>query len=197
MPDGTPEPEQENAESEDSDQLTFSAQAVSPRRSDLKSDFNKHGVRENYEDNELKSVDAVYEAMEPGPPSRRNGVRITTDFLKTVARKEYDDLPYLMDHEKSTLSQIGRVKDVWYDENAEKLMLMARTFNTGSPTHEEIISRLTFDPPTITDGSVGFGAEIEMSENDDGEQVLTDGRIREFSTTPFPAGYDDGGLRAD
>jgi hypothetical protein len=195
MPSGTPDPEQENAADDES--MTFSAHAVTPRRKDLKSDFNEHGVRENYDDNELKSVDAVYEAMEPGPPDRRNGVRITKEFLQTVADKEYDeDPPYLMDHDKSTLSQIGRVKDVWYDENAEKLMLMARTFNTGSPTHEEIISRLTFEPPTLTDGSIGFGKGIEMSENDEGESVLTDGRIREFSTTPFPAGYDDGGLAA-
>jgi hypothetical protein len=198
MPDGEPNPDsQEN--SDDSDGLTFAATAMAPRRSDLTSSFNEHGISRNFDNKgELISVDAVYEAMEAGPPERRNGVRVTDEFLQRVADKDYSEKPpYLMDHKRDTLSQIGHVEDVWFDESSEKLMLMARVFNTGSPTHDEIISRLTFEPPTITDGSIGFSESTTMAQNDEGETVLEDGRIREFSTTPFPAGYDDGGLKTE
>jgi hypothetical protein len=85
---------------------------------------------------------------------------------------------------------------VWFDQTREKLNLMTRTYNTGAQTHDEIISRLTNDPPVLTDGSLGFGKHYEATKNEDGEIELIDGKIREFSTTPFPGGYDQGGLRA-
>lgn len=195
LPDGEPNPEQENSADDADDELRFSASAVTPERSELVGEFSEHGIRKNHsEDGSLESVDAVFEAMEPGPPDRRNGVRITENFLKSLADKEYDDPPFLMDHQKATLSKIGEIKDVWYSERRGKLMLMARAFNTGADTHDEVVSRLTHDPPTITDGSVGLGNQYSEVTNDDGERELEDGFIREFSTTPFPAGYDDGGL---
>jgi len=199
LPEGDPKPEQENSASLDDSKIAFAASAISPKRKEIVQDFNEHGIRENYDDNgNLVSVDAVFEAMEPGPPEDRNGVRITKDFLQNVAEKDYsNNPPYIMDHTKQTLSQIGFVKDVWFNDSTNKLMLMARAYNTGSQTHNEIISRLTFDPPTLTDGSVGFGNQYESEVNDDGETELVDGKLREFSTTPFPAGYDEGGLKTD
>lgn len=202
LPDGDPNPGQENAALDDGDTIAFSAAVTPPRNAAVDpTEFNEYGIRENYnDDGELVSVDAVYEAMEPGPPSERNGVRITPEFLQQLAEKDYSgqaEPPHLMDHTKKTLSQIGRVKKVWYNDETEKLMLMARAYNTGSDTHDEIINRLTFTPPTIRDGSVGLGDDYEFERNDDGEIELTDGRIREFSTTPFPAGYDSGGLKTD
>jgi hypothetical protein len=199
MPDGDPQGTQENSQDlnlQDS-AITFAASAIRPDRPDL-SGFNEYGVRQNTEDGKLVSVDAVYEAMEPGEPENRNGVRITKDFLKNVANKDYSDSPpFMMDHDRSTLSQVGFVKDVWYDDTKEKLMVMARAYNVGSDIHDEVIKRLTFEPPTIPDGSLGFGDSYDYKENESGEIVLTDARIQEFSTTPFPAGYENGGLGVD
>ena len=199
LPGGDPDGGQENSVEDLSDSaISFAASATKPNRPDL-SGFNEYGVRKNTnEDGELVSVDAVYEAMEPGEPKERNGVRITKEFLKRVASKDYSDSPpYLMDHDRSTLSQVGFVRDVWYSDRKEKLMVMARAYNVDSDIHDEIISRLTFEPPTIPDGSVGFGDSFDYERNDAGEVVLTDGQIQEFSTTPFPGGYDNGGLDVD
>jgi hypothetical protein len=180
------------------DELEFAASFGKPDPKALAEGFNRYGIRENYDDEDrLVSVDAVFEAMEPGGPDDRNGVRITPEFLRRVAEKDYNPSPpYIMDHQRETLAHIGFVKRVWYDPTREKLNLMTRTYNTGAQTHDEIISRLTNDPPVLTDGSIGFGRDYEAMKNDDGEIELVDGRIREFSTTPFPGGYDQGGLRA-
>lgn len=161
--------------------------------------FNEHGVRENTdEDGNLESVDVIYEAMEPGPPERRNGVRITSEFLGAVAGKEYDNPPHLKDHnDKDTFSKIGSVRDAWFSDRLNKLMLMTRTPNIeGSSNHSEAIARYTHDPPEITDGSLGFGNNYEAIRNSDGEPEMKDGKFREFSTTNFPGGYDDGGVKA-
>lgn len=162
--------------------------------------FNEYGVRENTDDEgNLTSVDVIFEAMEPGPPERRNGVRITEEFLQNVADKKYaSDPPHLRDHEdKNTFARMGRVKDVWFDEQLGKLMLMTRTPNIqGSQTYSEAIARYTHDPPEITDGSVGFGNQYKAVRNDDGEPELVDGKLREFSSVNFPGGYDDGGIKA-
>jgi len=157
--------------------------------------FNEYGVRENYTDETLQSVDVLYEAMEPGPPEDRNGIRITASFLETVAAQDYgDNTPYMLGHSDDPLDEIGKLQNVVYDEQSEKLLIVNRVFNTGAPTHDEVVSRLTYEPPTMTDGSVGFGDQYEAVINEAGEPELVDGRIREFSTTPFPGGYDDGGL---
>ncbi|AAO61390.1 prohead protease Pro [Halophage HF1] len=175
--------------------LEFTAGRHYPESVDLDG-FNEYGVRENRaEDGELVSVDVVYEAMEPGPPEDRNGVRITDTFLRKVAEKNYSGQePYMLGHSDRPLDEIGKVQKVWFEESVEKLMLMNRVFNTGAPTHDEVVKRLTYTPPTMTDGSVGFGNQYEAVVNDDGEPELIDGQIREFSTVPFPGGYDEGGL---
>lgn len=176
------------------EQLEFSAGFGTPLDLDLDG-FNDHGVRKNEtDDEELESVDVVYEAMEPGDPEDRNGVRITREFLESVAERDYSGKPYMLGHSNQPLDEVGKIQRVWFDDQAEKLMIMNRVFNTGAQTHDEVISRLTHEPPTMTDGSVGFGDQYEAVVNDDGEPELVDGEIREFSTTPFPGGYDDGGL---
>lgn len=161
--------------------------------------FNEYGIRKNRdEEGNLDSVDVIFEAMEPGPPDRRNGVRITDEFLSNVAGKTYEDPPHLKDHKgKDTFSRIGRVKDVWFDDLSEKLLLMTRTPNIeGSQVYGEAVARYTHEPPEITDGSAGFGNQYEAVRNDDGEAELVDGKLREFSTVNFPGGYDEGGVSA-
>lgn len=162
--------------------------------------FNEYGVRENTNDSgELESVDVVFKAMEPGPPERRNGVRITEEFLREVSSKEYaGEEPHLKDHEtKNTFARIGGIEDLWYSDSVEALMLMVNTPNVkGSRNHEEAIARYTHEPPEIRDGSVGFGHQYEAVVNDDGEPELVDGQVQEFSTVNFPGGYDEGGVKA-
>jgi hypothetical protein len=159
--------------------------------------FNKFGVRRNVDENgALDSVDVIYEAMEPGPPDRRNGVRITEDFLNKVASKDYDSPPHLKDHQtKDSWSRIGDVKKTWFSNRLNKLMVMTRTPNIeGSTNHQEAIARYTHKPPAIQDGSLGFGQNYEAVRNDDDEPEMADGKFREFSTVNFPGGYDDGGV---
>jgi hypothetical protein len=162
--------------------------------------FNEHGVRENRtDDGELESVDVIYEAMEPGPPENRNGVRITEDFLDKVAGKDYSpNPPHLKDHDdKNSWARIGEVRDAWFSSRLGKLMLMTRTPNIeGSRNHQEAVARYTHDPPAIRDGSLGFGQDYEAVRNDDGEPEMRDGKFREFSTVNFPGGYDEGGVGA-
>jgi len=161
--------------------------------------FNDYGVRENTDpDGNIESVDVVFEAMEPGPPDRRNGVRITEDFLRDVAENSNDQVaPHLMDHAKrSSRAKIGDVQEVWFSDDLGKLMLMARVPNTGADVHDEAIARYTHDPPSWRDGSVGFGNSYEAVRNQDGEPELKTATLQEFSTVNFPGGYDEGGLRA-
>lgn len=161
--------------------------------------FNEHGVRENYDDNDdLESVDVIYEAMEPGPPEDRNGVRITESFLDKVASHDYEGTPHLKDHnDKDSWSKIGEVQDTWYSDRLNKLLLMTRTPNIeGSRNHQEAISRYSYDPPSIRDGSLGFGNNYEAKRNADGEPEMVTGRFREFSAVNFPGGYDEGGVGA-
>lgn len=178
--------------------LVFKADFGSPDSKALAQGFNDYGVRRNEnDDGELESIDVIFEAMEPGPPEDRNGVRITDDFLRNLASKDYsDDPPTLMDHSHETLSKIGNLTRVWFSDSASKLMVMNRIYNTGAETHDEVIKRFTNDPPTITDGSIGLGENYEVVPNEKGEPELKDGKIQEFSTTPMPGGYDEGGLRA-
>lgn len=180
------------------EELSFSASFGNPDPEAIADGFNQFGVRENVdEEGKLRSVDVNYEAMEPGEPESRNGVRITEDFLREVASKDYSgDEPFMMDHTRKTLSKAGHVRDVWFSDEAGKLMVQARIPNTGARTHEELIKRFTYEPPTVTNGSIGFGDSYEAVRNENGEPELADAKLQEFSTTPFPGGYDDGGLRA-
>lgn len=178
------------------DSLDFEADEFT---SQVGTGFNEFGVRENYEDDELHSVDVVFGAMQPGPPERRKGVRITEEFLRSVGSKDYvnnqDEPPHLLDHrQRETFAKIGDVKKVWYSDHQGKLMLMARVPNTGAPTHTEAIARYSFEPPSIKDGSVGFKQDYSVVKNDDGEPELADATLREFSTVNFPGGYDEGGV---
>jgi len=162
--------------------------------------FNNYGIRENYDNSgNLESVDAIFGAMEPGPPEDRNGVRITDEFLNIVAEKEYNrNPPHLKDHDsQDTFARIGEVKDAWFSDRLNKLMLMTRTPNIeGSRNHQEAVARYTHDPPEIREGSLGFGKQYTAKRNDDGEPEMVDGKFREFSTTNFPGGYDEGGINA-
>jgi hypothetical protein len=162
--------------------------------------FNEYGVRKNFDQAEnLESVDVIYEAMEPGPPERRNGVRITEDFLDNVAGKEYDsNPPHLKDHNtEDTFARIGEVRNAWFSDRLNKLMLMTRTPNIeGSSNHQEAVARYTHEPPEIRDGSLGFGRNYTAIKNEDGEPEMEDGKFREFSTTNFPGGYDEGGVNS-
>lgn len=160
--------------------------------------FSEHGVRENTDDDgSVESVDVIFEAMEPGPPERRNGVRITEEFLEKVADKDYNpNPPHLKDHDdKDTFARIGEVRDAWFSDQLEKLLLMTRTPNIeGSSNHQEAVARYTHEPPAIRDGSLGFGNDYEAVMNDNDEPEMRDGKFREFSTTNFPGGYDEGGV---
>ncbi|MFB6188195.1 MAG: hypothetical protein ABEI86_15205 [Halobacteriaceae archaeon] len=194
--DQTSSPSMDQPTAVDSDaHLEFSAGRYEDQPIDLEG-FNEYGVRENRDENDdLRSVDVVYEAMEPGDPDDRNGVRITEEFLREVASKDYTGQePYMLGHSDQPLDEVGKIRKVWFSEEVGKLMLMNRVFNTGAPTHEEVVKRLTYDPPTMTDGSVGLGNQYEAVINERGEPELVDGTIREFSTVPFPGGYDNGGL---
>jgi hypothetical protein len=162
--------------------------------------FNEYGVRTNRdEDGNIESVDVIFEAMEPGPPEDRNGVRITGEFLRSVAGKNYSTKPpHLKDHDVGdSFARIGQVQNAWFSERLGKLMLMTRTPNVeGSRNHQEAIARYTHEPPEIRDGSLGFGKNYEAVRNDDGEPEMKDGKFREFSTVNFPGGYDEGGVNA-
>lgn len=185
----------------DEDKLTedaefqFSSDFGTPDSSVLAEGFNSYGVRENRnEEGELESVDVMYRAMEPGPPDERKGVRITEDFLRNVASKEYNNPPFMLDHQKNTLDKLGRVREVTYQNGA--LYVMNRVPNTGSSVKDDAIADFTHEPPAIEDGSVGFGDTYEIERNAAGEPEMVDGRLNEFSSTPFPGGYEDGGVQA-
>jgi len=160
--------------------------------------FNEYGIRKNFdEDGNLESVDTIYQAMEPGPPEDRNGVRITDNFLDNVGKQEYaSNPPHLKDHDdKNSWSRIGEVREHWFSYRLDKLMLMTRTPNIeGSRNHQEAIARYTHEPPAIRDGSLGFGNNYKAKQNEDGEPEMVTGRFREFSTVNFPGGYDSGGV---
>jgi hypothetical protein len=100
----------------------------------------------------------------------------------------------MLGHSDQPLDEVGKMREVWFSESVGKLMVMNRVFNTGAQTHDEVISRLTHTPPTLTEGSAGFGDNYEAVVNASGEPELVDGKLREFSSVPFPGGYDEGGV---
>jgi len=176
-------------------ELAFSATPSAPSPELSMEGFNEYGVRRNItEDGQLTSIDVVYRAMEPG---LRKNFRITPEFLQGVVEDftQIGSAPAQFDHSASQRANVGTVTDAWYAANA--LYLQLNIPNTGSSIRTDTIADFTFEPPAITDGSVGFGNdyEIELDEAT-GEYVLLDAQFREFSLTPFPAGYDNGGLSA-
>lgn len=176
--------------------LEFSASPATPPTEfsiegrDL-SGFNQYGVRQNRDENgSLLSIDVVYRAMEPGV---RKNVRVTPEFLGNVAANFTGPVPLQYDHSASQLVNVGQVLDVWSSQEA--LWLMGRIPNTGSQIRTDTIADFTYQPPAITDGSVGFGRDYEVTFNEDTEEyVFVNAALAEFSLTPFPAGYDTGGL---
>jgi hypothetical protein len=154
-------------------------------------DFNEYGVRQTRDENgNLLSVDVVYRAMEPG---LRKNVRVTPEFLARVAENFSGTIPLQYDHSHSQRANVGYVTDVW--AGADALWLMATVPNTGSTIRSDTIADFTYQPPAITDGSVGFGRDYEVEFNEEAEEyAFVNASLAEFSLTPFPAGYDHGGL---
>lgn len=178
------------------EELRFSSRFETPDAEALADGFNEYGVRENYSDDgeTLESIDVVFRAMEPGPPEDRNGVRITESFIDNVVGKAYSNPPFMVDHTGETLKKLGRVDKVFKKDGA--IYVQNNIPNTGSSVKTDAIADFTHNPPAIENGSIGFGMQFEMEINEAGEPELVDGKMREFSATPFPGGYDDGGIEA-
>ena len=177
----------------ESEQVGFNFSLNPPSREALSDGYNQYGVRENYADDgeELESIDVIFEAMEPGV---RKGVEITPGFLQYVADTGSTG-PAMLDHSKSQLSKVGRVTETKFSDNF--LRLKVNIPNTGNSVKSDVIADFTHEPPDITDGSIGFDRDtVEFSdpESDDAHARFDKAEMKEFSFTPFPAGYDDGGL---
>lgn len=153
--------------------------------------FNKYGVREHDDG----SIDVIFSAMEPGV---RRGVEVTAEFLQSVARHNYDGrLPFQYDHSRSQKANVGWIEPENIKFSNGSLRVMAHIPNTGSQIRTDTINDFTHDPPAINDGSVGFDPrtiEVETPETQNDDPRFIDAKLQEFSLTPFPAGYDDGGL---
>lgn len=177
--------------------LTFSTRFNAPTDPNALSDgYNEFGVKEVHnDDGDLDRVEFIFEAMQPGAPEERNGFDIGPEFLQNVAGHDYSaEIPFQMSHDKDQRSNAGYVDKVWFSDDA--LRLHGYVPNTGNQLRADIISDLTHNPPALRDGSVGFGMSFDYEISDDGTVVPTDGVLQEFSATPFPGGYDDGGLKA-
>lgn len=162
---------------------------ATPPEQALKEGFNRYGVREN----EDGSLDVRFDAMEPGV---RRGIEITPEFLRKTTRKDYNRIPLQLDHSDSQRANVGYIEPANIKFN-DVLQLQAHIPNTGSEVRNDIIADFKHEPPQVTDISASFdreSVEVEAPESRDGTPKFTDGRFREFSLTPFPAGYDNGGL---
>lgn len=156
----------------------------------LSEGFNRHGVRENDDG----SIDVRFAAMEPG---ERRGIDITPEFLRNVTSHSYSgNIPMQMDHSASQRANVGYV-----DPNKiafkDTLQVEAHIPNTGSSIRDDVIADFTHDPPQISDISVAFDprtVEVEPPSKRGEPPEFVDARFREFSLTPFPSGYDNGGL---
>lgn len=155
----------------------------------LSDGFNRFGVRENDDG----SLDVRFAAMEPGV---RRGFEITDDFLTNVVSYDYSKIPLQLDHSKSQRANVGFIDPQKLGFN-DVLQVQTHIPNTGSSIRNDIISDFTHKPPQVTDISVSFDprtVEVEPPSSKDDPPRFVDARIREFSLTPFPAGYDNGGL---
>lgn len=160
-----------------------------PPEARLGDGFNEHGVRTNDDG----SLDVRFEAMEPGV---WRGVEITEEFLDGVARDADGNIPVQMDHSKSQRLNVGRI-DPRKIQFGEKLLVEAHIPNTGSSVRDDVIADFSHDPPEIRDISIAFhpdSVEVEAPDKRGEPPRFVDADIREFSLTPFPAGYDEGGL---
>lgn len=160
-----------------------------PREALLDDGFNDWGVRENDDG----SVDVRFEAMEPG---ERRGVDITPEFLQNVVQHDYNKIPVQLDHSGSQRANVGYLDPKHLRFN-ETLMLQAHVPNTGSSIRDDVIADFTHEPPQIKDISASFDPktlELEVPDKRGENPEFVDARLREVSLTPFPAGYDNGGL---
>jgi hypothetical protein len=156
----------------------------------LGEDFNEYGVRENDDG----SLDVRFQAMEPGI---RKGVEITPEFLEDVSSRDYGRIPIQLDHSDSQRANVGYTKPGNIEFNGDFLTTQIHIPNTGSSVRDDIIADFTHTPPQVQDISVAFDPktmEVEKPRERGENPKFTSGRIREFSLTPFPAGYDNGGL---
>lgn len=162
-----------------------------PELIELDEGFNKYGVREHDDG----SIDVIFAAMEPG---ERKGIEVTAEFLQKVASHSYSDrIPLQYDHSHSQRANVGWIEPENVKFRDEFLKVKAHIPNTGSQIRTDTIADFTHDPPAISDGSVGFDWQsitIEQPNDRDETPKFTDARLQEFSLTPFPAGYDNGGL---
>lgn len=166
--------------------LEFSA----PPEEALEEGFNKYGVRVRDDG----SIDARFETMEPGV---RRGVDITSEFLERVSAHDYGRIPLQLDHSMSQRANVGEIKDIRYSNVRQTQLVEVHVPNTGSSIRDDIIADFKHEPPQVQDISVSFNprtVEVEVPDNPEGEPKFIDARIDEFSLTPFPAGYDNGGL---
>lgn len=156
----------------------------------LSDGFNRHGVRENDDG----SIDVRFVVMEPGV---RKGAEVTEQFLRKVASKDHSRLPLQLDHSESQRANVGYVEPDNIKFSGGVLRAQVHIPDTGSDVRQDVIADFTHDPPQITDISPGFDPRtLEVTRNKRGEDAprFVDGRLREFSLTPFPAGYDSGGI---
>lgn len=171
---------------------TFGVTLGRPEPDYLGDGFNEFGIRENErDDGSLESIDVRFRAMEPGV---RKNIEVDEAFLSGIAEGFSGPDPAMLDHDKSQLSQIGTVTDVVF---TDALGLEVNIPNTGNQTKADVIADFTHDTPQITDGSVGFDPRtLEFGEptTEDALARFVSGDFTEFSLTPFPAGYDEGGL---
>jgi len=163
---------------------------ASPKIEALGDGFNQHGVREN----EDGSIDVRFNAMEPGV---RRGYEITPEFLKRVTSYNYSRLPLQLDHSQSQRANVGWIEpdEVGFSDGFANLGIHVP--NTGSSIRDDIIADFTHEPPAINDISLSFekdSVEVAQPDSADGNPKFVDARIKEASLTPFPAGYENGGL---
>lgn len=167
----------------------FNVEFNRPSQSILDDGFNEWGVREN----EDGSVDVRFEAMEPG---ERRGAQITPEFLQNVIEHDYNRIPVQLDHSDSQRANVGYIEPSTL-QFSEKLALQAHVPNTGSSLRDDIIADFTHDPPQIQDISASFDpktVEVEPPDKRGEPPEFVDARLREVSLTPFPGGYDNGGI---
>lgn len=162
---------------------------------DIPEGFNEHGVRENYDGDDLESIDVIFDAMEPGV---RKGIEIEPEFLQGLANDPVQGLPVQYDHSHSQRANVGNLTDAKFDD---RLKFMLNIPNTGSQIRTDTIADFTHSTgPQITDGSVGFNPqslEFGEPESEDAKAKFENADLIEFSLTPFPAGYENGGITAE
>lgn len=174
----------------------FNVNLRTPSEDSLDGGFNEYGVRENYNGDELESIDVIYNAMEPGV---WKGVEITPEFLEEISSGSVSGIPVQYDHSQSQRANVGTLTKSRF--SGDHLKLMFNVPNTGNSLRSDTIADFTHSTgPQITNGSVGFNPrslEFEKSDKEEAKAKFVDAELIEFSLTPFPSGYDNGGITAN